>query len=276
MRYRRTQLGGDVVTAERRYRHSREGAGHHCHEDGTAPGRSQRCAENDDREHGAKAELQSDRLMDQRQSRDDDPIGRAARQGDGTGSRERQRDREHRQRRRTEQIRPGRVRGEGNTERQQRNQHRDHQPALRPAATEQHDSHDQRQCTQVDRRRQPAQSERDPEVVTGDQPHQLTGEPAAHEAERVVDGVVRHPVHVERNDIDREAQYRRRPDRDCDRDADVQQRAGPRSCGKAQVHHQMRPNEQWKRTNSDRRGHRVRVPASMRRCSRRRFGRRRR
>lgn len=245
MRYRRTQLGGNVVTAERRHRHSREGAGHYCHEYGTTPGRSQRCPENDDRKHGAKPELQSDRLMNQRQSRDDDPIGRAPRQGDGPRARERQRDGEHRQRRCPEQIRPGRVRRERDTERQQRNQHRDHQPALRPAAAVQHHCHDQCQGAQIDRRRQPAQSERDLEVVTGDEPHQFTGEPAAHEAERVVDGVVRHPVHVERNDIDREAQYGRRPDRNCDRDADVQQRAGPRSCGKAQVHHQMRPNEQW-------------------------------
>lgn len=245
MRYRRTQLGGDVVPAERRHRHSGESAGHHCDKHGTAPRRTQRCAENDDREHRTKPELQSDRLMNERQGRDDDPIGRAPRQGDGPRARERQRHGEHRQRRCTEQIRPGRVRRERDTERQQGNQHGNHQPALRPASAEQHNSHDQRQCAQIDRRRQPAQSERGREVVTGDEPHQFTGEPAAHEAERVVDGVVRHPVHVERNDIDREAQYRRRPDRNCDGDADIQQRAGPLSRGKGEVHHQMRPNERW-------------------------------
>jgi hypothetical protein len=233
------------MTAERSHHNCCERARHDRNQDATVPRCLQGLTKHDDREHGAKSELQSDRLVNERQSRDDDAVGSAARQSDGARACERQRHREQRQRRRTEQVRPGGVRRERDTERQQRNQHRDHQPALRPAAAEQHHSRDQREGAEIDRRREPAQSECGREVMAGDEPHQFTGEAPAYEAERVVDGVVRHPIHVERNDIDCEAQYGRRPDRNGHGRADVQQRASPLTRGLTQDHHQMRPNEQW-------------------------------
>jgi hypothetical protein len=70
------------VTAERRHHNRGEDAGHDGQQHATAPGRSQRTTEDDDRQHRAKSELQPDRLMHQRQNRDDDAVGHAPRQRD--------------------------------------------------------------------------------------------------------------------------------------------------------------------------------------------------
>jgi hypothetical protein len=233
------------VTAERRHDNRGEDARHDSQEHATTPGSPQRAAKDDDRQHGAQRELQPDGLMHECQRRDNDAVGRAPCQRGRPGARERQRHGEYRQRGRTEQVRPGRVCGEQDSERQQWNQYRDHQPALGPAPSEQHDTHDQRKGTQIDRRRQPAQSERGREVMSGNEPDQFTGQPTTDEPEGVVDGVVGHPVDVERNHIDREAQHGRRPDRNRDGDADIQQRARALIRFETQVRQWMSPNEQW-------------------------------
>jgi len=173
MRYRRTQLGGDVVTTERRHPECGEDAGGHSQQHATAPSRTQRAAKDDDRQHRSHGELHPDRLVDQSQRRDDQAIRSAPRQCERPGPRERQRNREHRKCGRTEQIRSGGIRGERDAERQQRNQQRDHQPALRPAPTDQHNTHDKGKATQIDRRRQPAQSKGGREIMPRDQPDQF-------------------------------------------------------------------------------------------------------
>jgi len=86
MRYRRTQLRRDVVTAERRHHDSGEGAGHDGQEHATAPRCCQRAAKDEDRQHGSQGELQPDRLMDQCQSRNDEAVGGAPRQGEDPGT----------------------------------------------------------------------------------------------------------------------------------------------------------------------------------------------
>jgi hypothetical protein len=102
MRYRRTQLGSDIVSAERRHHNRGERAGHHRQKHAATLGRSQRAAEDDDRQHGPEGELQTDRLVYQRQSPDDNAISSAACQRDGAGPRECQRHGEQRQSGRTE------------------------------------------------------------------------------------------------------------------------------------------------------------------------------
>lgn len=67
------------MTAERRHHHRRENAGHDGQKHTSTPGGSQRTAKNDDRQHRAKRELQSDRLVHQRQNRDDDAVGHTPR-----------------------------------------------------------------------------------------------------------------------------------------------------------------------------------------------------
>jgi len=246
MRYRRTQLRGDVIAAERRHHECGENARRDSQEHATAPRRTQRATQYDDRQHGSQGELQPDRLVDQRQDRDDHAIGCAPRQRDRPGACEGQRYCEHRQCGRTEQIRPGGVGRERDSERQQRNQHRNHQPALRPAPTEQHHTHDQGKGAQIGRRRQPAQSERGPEVMSGDKSDQFACETATDEPEGVVDGVIGQPVDVDRHDVDREEQHGRRPHRDRDRDSDVPQRTrgAPLTGFDTQVHHRIGPNGQ--------------------------------
>jgi hypothetical protein len=245
MRYRRTQLRCDVVTAERRHHDSGKDAGHDGKEHPTAPRCSERAAKDDDRQHGSQGELQPDRLMDQRQSRNDEAVSGAPRQGEDPGTSDRQRHGEHRQRGRAEQVGACRVGCERDSEGQQRNQHRDHQPALGPAPTEQHHTRDQRQGGQIDRCRGPAQPKCGREVMSRDEPDQFTGQPAPDEPERVVNRVVRHPVHVKRYDVDRDEQHGRRPHRDHDGDADVEQRARALNCRNAQVRHRIRPNGHW-------------------------------
>jgi hypothetical protein len=209
MRYRRTQLRRDVVTAERRHHDSGKDAGHDGQQHATAPRCSQRAAKDDDRQHGSQGELQPDRLVDQCQSRDDQAVTGTPRQADHPGTSDRQRHGEHRQRGRAEQVRACRVGGERDSEGQQRDQHRDHQSALGPALTEQHHTRDQRQGAQIDRCRQPAQPESGREIMSRDEPDQFTGQPATDEPECVVNGVVRHPVHVKRYDVDRDEQHGR-------------------------------------------------------------------
>jgi hypothetical protein len=242
MRHRRTQLSGNVVTPERRDRHRRENAWHDGQQQAPAPGRFQGAAKDGDRQHRTQRELQSDRLVHQRQGGDHDAVSRTACQRNGARAGECQRHSEHRQRRRTEQVRPGRVSRERNPKGQQGHQHRDHQPALGPAPAEQHHAHDQGEAAHIHRGRQPAQSERDHEVVAGHQTRQLACEATTDETERVVDGVIGHPIHVERNNVDREAQHGRRPDRDCNGDADVKDRPRTLIGFETQVHHQNGPS----------------------------------
>jgi hypothetical protein len=245
MRQRRTQLRRDAVPAERRHPQCREDARRHGKKYATPPGGTKRAAKDDDRQHGAKRELQPDRLVHQSQRRDGQPVRRAPRQCDGSGACEPHRHREDRERGRTEQIRPGRVGRERNAERQQRNQHRNHQPAFRAPSTEQHNARDQRQGAQIDRRRQPAQAERGREVMPRDKPHQFPCQPPTDEAEAVIDGVVRRPVHVERHDVDRDEQHDRRPHRDCDGDADVEQWARALTGCDARDRHRICLNGLW-------------------------------
>ena len=250
MWYRRTQLGGDVVSTERRHRYSGDGAGHDGQQHTSAFGRPQRAAKDNDRQHRAKGELQPERLVHQRQNRDNDPVGDAPRNRDRLRARDRHRHGEHRQRGGAEEVRPRGVRRKRNPERQQRNQHRDHQPALGPSPAEQNHAHHQHQAAQVDRRRQPAQAQRNRKIVSGHQTDQFAGQATTDEAERVVDGVVRHPIHIERNNVDREAEHRRRPDRNRDRDADVKKGVRALTGFEAQVHHRIGPNRQLLRTDS--------------------------
>jgi hypothetical protein len=255
------------VAPDRRDNYRREDAGHDGQQHAAAPRGAQRAAKDDDRQHGAEGELQPDRLVYQSQDGNDDTVGNTPRQRDRLRSHIRQRDGEHRQRGRAEKVRPRGIRRERNPERQQRDQHRNHQPALGPSPPEQHHTHDQHKTAHVNRGRHPAQSKRHREVVSGHQAHQFTGEAATDEAERVVDGVVRHPIHVKRNDIDREAQHHRRPDRNPDRDADVQHGVGALTGLQAQVHHRIGPNRQLLRTGSGRPMRPARVHASMLRCA---------
>ena len=275
MRYRRTQLGGDVVSAERRDHYRGEDAGHDGQQHTAAPGGSQRAAKDDNRQHRAKGELQADRLVHQRQDRDDDAVGHTPRHRDRARARECQPDGEHGQCGRAEQVRPRGVCRKRNPERQHRNQHRDHQPALGSSPPEQHDAHHQHEAAHVNRCRQPTQCERSREVVAGHQPDQFASEATTDEAERVVDGVIRHPIHVQRNDIDREAQHGRRPDRNRDRDADVQQWMRALTRLEAQVHHRIGLNRQLLRSDSAQPMRLGRFRASTLRCSACRCGRRR-
>lgn len=254
MGYRRTQFRRDAVTAERRHYDRSQGAGHDRQEHAPAPRCPQRAAKDDDRQHGSQRELQPDRLMDQCQSRNDQAVCGAAHQAAPPRSRERERHGEQRQRRRAEQVGAGRVGRERDSEGQQRNQHRDHQPALGATRTEQHHTRDQGQGAEIAHCRQPAQSERGREVMSGDKPDQLTGQPPTDEPERVVDGVVGDPVHVKRHDVDRDEQHGRGPRRDHDGAADIKQRAGALpaepaiqqlNCRDVQVRHRIRPNGHW-------------------------------
>lgn len=130
MWYRRTQFRRHVVTSEGCHHNRCEDAGHDGKKHTTAARWSQRAAKDDDRQHGAQGELQPDRLMDEGQGRDDAAVGRAARQADRPRTRERQRYGEQRQRGGTEQVGAGGIGCERDSKGQQRNQHRDHQPAL--------------------------------------------------------------------------------------------------------------------------------------------------
>lgn len=263
------------MAAERRDHERGEDAGHHRQQHAAPPSGPQRGPEHDDREHRAQRELQPDRLMHQRQHRDDDAVGHTPRHRGRPRARRRQRHGEHRQRGRAEQIRPRRVRRERNPEWQQRNQHGDHQPALGTSPTKQHHAHHQHKAGKVHRRRQPAQTERGGKVVSGHQADQFACETAPDEAERVVHGVVRHPVHVERNNVDRETQHGCRPDRNRYRDADVAQRARALTRFGAQVHHRRGPNRSLSRTDSGQPMRSGPVRVSMPRCSRCRCRRRR-
>jgi len=229
------------VPAERRHRDGGADAGHDRQQHAAAPCRVQRAAEDHDRQHRTKRELQPDRLVYQCQRRNDHAVGRTPRHRGRPGPSEGQRHGEHRQRRRAEQVGPGGIGGERDSEGQQRNEHRDHQPAFGSASREQHHTGNDREAPDVHRRRQPTQPEGHREPVAGDQTDQFTREAPPDEAEGVVDGVIRHPIHVERNDVDREAQHGGRPDRDGDGDADVQHRACTLGCFQAQVHHESRP-----------------------------------
>jgi hypothetical protein len=173
MRKRRTQLRRNAVPAERRHPESGEDARRYGQQYATPPRNAQRAAEDDDRQHGPEGELQPDRFVNQSQRRNSQPVGCAPRQCDGSGACEAHRHREYCQRGRTEQIRPRRVGRERNTEWQQRNQQRNHQPALRPSSTEQHNARDQRKGAQIDGSRQPAQSERGREVMPRGKPDQF-------------------------------------------------------------------------------------------------------
>jgi hypothetical protein len=57
MRYRRAQLGRNVVTTEGRHYDGGEGAGHDGQQHAAPPGRFQRAAEHDNCQHGAQRKL---------------------------------------------------------------------------------------------------------------------------------------------------------------------------------------------------------------------------
>jgi len=230
------------VAPERGHRDRGEDAGHDGQQHAAASCRFQHPAQHHDGQHSAEGELQADRLMHQCQRRDDDAVRRAPRQRDRPGPREGQRHGEHRQRRGTEQIGSGRVGGERYPEGQQRNQHGNHEPALGSASREQHHAHDDREAGHVHRGRQPAQPECEREPVAGGQADQLACQAPTDEAERVVDCVIRHPVDVEWNDVDREAQHGRRPDRNGNGDTDVEHRARTLVGFQAQIHHELGPS----------------------------------
>lgn len=73
--------------------------------------------------------------------------------------------------------------------------------------------------------------------MPGEQAHQFAGKTATDEAMRIGGSVVRHPIHVELNDIDREPQHDCRPDDDRDAEPDIHTLARRVVRAQAQAYH---------------------------------------